>query len=252
MPHLDGVSATVCIRDIRANLPIIAMTSNIRADDIEMYFRYGSFFLPFNQIKEKRNQWKRIRRIKEEKLTYKSKGMNDVLPKPFTKDGMLRALEKHLPQFRKESQSQFPHPLQQQQQQQPTFPQPGQHAPLNLNMAQLTAPQPLKDDITSPVKSSPATAWHSPSQLTGPASAGFMQHPGAGGGVRDAYLPPGFQPQPQPGMSGVGVGGVNLGNARQGHRRGMSDMSPAGGAPVEESDLKRQRMFPPGPGGFPQ
>ena len=41
MPHLDGVSATVCIREIRANLPIIAMTSNIRADDIDMYFRYG-------------------------------------------------------------------------------------------------------------------------------------------------------------------------------------------------------------------
>merc|ERR1711964_346364 len=41
MPHLDGVSATVCIREIRPNLPIIAMTSNIRADDIDMYFRYG-------------------------------------------------------------------------------------------------------------------------------------------------------------------------------------------------------------------
>lgn len=41
MPHLDGVSATVCIREMRANLPIIAMTSNIRTDDIEMYFRYG-------------------------------------------------------------------------------------------------------------------------------------------------------------------------------------------------------------------
>ena len=41
MPHLDGVSATVCIREIRPTIPIIAMTSNIRADDIDMYFRYG-------------------------------------------------------------------------------------------------------------------------------------------------------------------------------------------------------------------
>lgn len=41
MPHLDGVSATVCIRDIHPRIPIIAMTSNIRADDIDMYFRYG-------------------------------------------------------------------------------------------------------------------------------------------------------------------------------------------------------------------
>jgi osomolarity two-component system response regulator SKN7 len=43
MPHLDGVSATVCIREMNPTIPIIAMTSNIRADDIEMYFRYGKF-----------------------------------------------------------------------------------------------------------------------------------------------------------------------------------------------------------------
>lgn len=43
MPHLDGVSATVCIREVHPDLPIIAMTSNIRTDDIEMYFRYGTF-----------------------------------------------------------------------------------------------------------------------------------------------------------------------------------------------------------------
>jgi osomolarity two-component system response regulator SKN7 len=41
MPNLDGVSATVLIREIRPTIPIIAMTSNIRADDIDMYFRYG-------------------------------------------------------------------------------------------------------------------------------------------------------------------------------------------------------------------
>jgi osomolarity two-component system response regulator SKN7 len=41
MPHLDGISATVCIREVAPRIPIIAMTSNIRADDIDMYFRYG-------------------------------------------------------------------------------------------------------------------------------------------------------------------------------------------------------------------
>jgi osomolarity two-component system response regulator SKN7 len=41
MPNLDGVSATVCIREILPAIPIIAMTSNIRADDIDMYFKYG-------------------------------------------------------------------------------------------------------------------------------------------------------------------------------------------------------------------
>lgn len=41
MPNLDGVSATVCIREILPNIPVVAMTSNIRTDDIDMYFKYG-------------------------------------------------------------------------------------------------------------------------------------------------------------------------------------------------------------------
>lgn len=41
MPHLDGISAASCIRGVAPAIPIIAMTSNIRADDIDMYFRYG-------------------------------------------------------------------------------------------------------------------------------------------------------------------------------------------------------------------
>lgn len=41
MPHLDGVSATSLIREVRPDIPIIAMTSNIRADEIDLYFRYG-------------------------------------------------------------------------------------------------------------------------------------------------------------------------------------------------------------------
>ncbi|KAH0538525.1 hypothetical protein FGG08_004912 [Glutinoglossum americanum] len=62
MPNLDGVSACRTIRNYDST-PIIAMTSNIRNDDINMYFHNG---------------------------------MNDVLPKPFTKEGLLNLLEKHL------------------------------------------------------------------------------------------------------------------------------------------------------------
>jgi osomolarity two-component system, response regulator SKN7 len=40
MPNLDGVSATHLIRQFD-NTPIIAMTSNIRSDDISMYFQHG-------------------------------------------------------------------------------------------------------------------------------------------------------------------------------------------------------------------
>ncbi|KAK3690016.1 response regulator-like protein [Podospora appendiculata] len=63
MPNLDGVSATAMIRMVAPRIPIIAMTSNIRQEDIQTYFHFG---------------------------------MNDVLAKPFTRDGMIRILKKHL------------------------------------------------------------------------------------------------------------------------------------------------------------
>lgn len=40
MPNLDGVSACHLIRQFDQT-PIIAMTSNIRSDDITMYFNHG-------------------------------------------------------------------------------------------------------------------------------------------------------------------------------------------------------------------
>ncbi len=40
MPNLDGVSACHLIRQFDTT-PIIAMTSNIRSDDISMYFAHG-------------------------------------------------------------------------------------------------------------------------------------------------------------------------------------------------------------------
>ncbi|KAF2858868.1 response regulator, partial [Piedraia hortae CBS 480.64] len=69
MPNLDGISATHLIRQFDST-PIIAMTSNIRHDDINMYFQHG---------------------------------MNDVLPKPFTKDGLFNLLEKHMAHLKKPS-----------------------------------------------------------------------------------------------------------------------------------------------------
>ncbi|KAL4892614.1 HSF-type DNA-binding-domain-containing protein [Aspergillus ambiguus] len=62
MPNLDGVSACHLIRQFDRT-PIIAMTSNIRSDDIQLYFQHG---------------------------------MDDVLPKPFTRKSLLDMLEKHL------------------------------------------------------------------------------------------------------------------------------------------------------------
>lgn len=60
MPKLDGVSATSMIRQFDAMTPIISMTSNSKPSEIIKYY---------------------------------SSGMNDILPKPFTKDGLLDMLE---------------------------------------------------------------------------------------------------------------------------------------------------------------
>ncbi|KAF9953085.1 kinase-regulated stress-responsive transcription factor skn7 [Mortierella alpina] len=67
MPKLDGVSATTQIRQFDAMTPIISMTSNTTANDI---------------------------------MTYFANGMNDILPKPFTKAGLLSMLEKHCQHLR--------------------------------------------------------------------------------------------------------------------------------------------------------
>ncbi|KAJ6481375.1 HSF-type DNA-binding-domain-containing protein [Mycena vulgaris] len=63
MPKLDGISATSMIRTFDPQTPIISMTSGSSPSEI---------------------------------MTYYSSGMNDILPKPFTKDGLLGILEKHL------------------------------------------------------------------------------------------------------------------------------------------------------------
>ncbi|KAF9457338.1 hypothetical protein BDZ94DRAFT_238013 [Collybia nuda] len=60
MPKLDGVSATSLIRKFDHMTPIISMTSNSKPNEI---------------------------------MTYYSSGMNDILPKPFTKEGLLDMLE---------------------------------------------------------------------------------------------------------------------------------------------------------------
>ncbi|TVY71430.1 Transcription factor SKN7 [Lachnellula suecica] len=217
MPNLDGVSATVCIREIRPDIPIVAMTSNIRQDDIDMYFRYG---------------------------------MNDVLPKPFTKEGMLKSLQKHLAQFMKGA-PQFPNA--------PPMPHPSgfpvqnpSHPALGLNMAQLTAGPQLKEDPGSGKSPATATSWHSPNQIPGQSPVG-PPPPG--------FMPPHMRenpynmapPHPHPQAGYPAPPNQPLGPPRpapQQHRRVMSDMT--GGPPEEHPDAKRQRMFPPPNGGYPQ
>lgn len=55
MPNLDGVSATHLIRQFD-NTPIVAMTSNIRSDDISMYFQHGMLHSS-NKVKSRAAQF---------------------------------------------------------------------------------------------------------------------------------------------------------------------------------------------------
>lgn len=45
MPNCDGISATVYIRAVNQQVPIIAMTSNIRQEDISSYYSWGKHSL---------------------------------------------------------------------------------------------------------------------------------------------------------------------------------------------------------------
>ncbi|KAI9038173.1 putative stress response transcription factor SrrA/Skn7 [Aspergillus affinis] len=119
MPNLDGVSACHLIRQFDRT-PIIAMTSNIRSDDIQLYFQHG---------------------------------MDDVLPKPFTRKSLLDMLEKHLVHLKT-----MPQGIE--------APQP---APAAVTMAaQSSAGQSVKED-SSPGQSPAASMsnWQSPGQFQG-------------------------------------------------------------------------------------
>ncbi|KAI9840912.1 MAG: kinase-regulated stress-responsive transcription factor skn7 [Sclerophora amabilis] len=186
MPNLDGVSACHLIRQFDST-PIIAMTSNIRSDDITMYFAHG---------------------------------MNDVLPKPFTKEGLLNMLEKHLGHLKQ---------------------QKGIDTMQPQHLAPNSARQSLKDE-SSPAKSPMTSTWQSPNQLPGVSPT---QHT-----LNDEYM------NSLRGSAGYGMdsgvrhdslayqspGGSMSAPRSAGHRRQLSDMASAEDL---TSEAKRQRVYAP-------
>ncbi|KAK5082107.1 kinase-regulated stress-responsive transcription factor skn7 [Lithohypha guttulata] len=119
MPNLDGVSACHIIRQFDRT-PIVAMTSNIRSDDIQMYFQHG---------------------------------MDDVLPKPFTRKSLLDMLEKHLMHMKKIPEGMAP------------------PAPVGVNPSLTTHPpnsRSVQDDMSQGASPAGSTGtWNSPSQYSG-------------------------------------------------------------------------------------
>lgn len=80
LPHISGIGATSIIRKSDMATPIISMTHNPMPDDVESFFNHG---------------------------------MNDFLPKPFTKQGLFGMLEKHLDHLKtiRQITSEIPRPV---------------------------------------------------------------------------------------------------------------------------------------------
>lgn len=116
MPNLDGVSACHIIRQFDRT-PIVAMTSNIRSDDIQMYFQHG---------------------------------MDDVLPKPFTRKSLLDMLEKHLMHLKKLPAGMDPPPA------------------AGLTTGTQSTAHSVRDDMSAAASPAGSTGtWNSPSQYSG-------------------------------------------------------------------------------------
>ncbi|KAK4159622.1 putative transcription factor [Cladorrhinum sp. PSN259] len=241
MPHLDGVSATAMIRMVTPGIPVIAMTSNIRQEDIQTYFSFG---------------------------------MNDVLAKPFTRDGMLRILKKHLTRMLKDQ----------------------QQAPLGLGSDEATAqvggpgagppggmgqqqnqgysqtPQSMALDARvkfeqTPIPSPTTTAsWHSPSAMQHQVQhqQQQQQHPSPqidqGGGYLNALgsatgpggmvLTPGGTQRPPPQQQYTGYMQAGPGQVAAGVPPNLRMPEPMGAGGGDDRPEKRQRLYGPSQGGY--
>lgn len=166
--------------------------------------------------------------------------MNDVLPKPFTKEGLLNMLEKHLGHLKK-------HPPQ---------PPPGIDTTGGppQPLAHSATRQSLKSEDSPATSPATVTNWQSPGNNLGVspsasslADESYMSNvPGQHGGHF------GMQPGPSPrsvtfnGSPQAHLGPRQLPPGPPPHRRQISDIS--GGQVEMGPDIKRQQMYGPGPG----
>lgn len=148
-------------------------------------------------------------------------GMNDVLPKPFTKEGLLNMLEKHLSHLKK---------------------QPPGMSPMGAPPAPMSRPARSLKTEDSPA-TSPATTsnWNSPNPMSGvsPASNHAEEASIYGMSSGATTYAPGMQPAPMYNMAPMAA-------PRQPPpplRRAINEIS--GGPGDYGNDVKRQQMYPP-------
>jgi osomolarity two-component system response regulator SKN7 len=156
--------------------------------------------------------------------------MNDVLPKPFTKEGLLHMLEKHLAHLKQPA-----HGLE-------------MVPPPSAGLHPTSTRTSMKEE-ESPAKS-PATGstWNSPAQMPGVSPVASASGDAEYGHVQQH---PSMYTVQNP-MQQMGYGAPppqNLGPPSQqrqvsgSHRRQISDIS--GGAEDQSAVAKRQQMYPP-------
>ena len=203
MPNLDGVSACHLIRQFD-HTPIIAMTSNIRSDDISMYFQHGK---------------QDVDRFFQRTQRLNPTGMNDVLPKPFTKEGLLNMLEKHLGHLKK-----MPDGME-------STPHLG-----GPSISQGSTGHSLKDEKSPSQSPSLSSNWQSPGQFPGISPTGAApSHPymqSMHGAYSQEQSPVQYHP-PQNALSGGPPRPMQ-------HRRQISEI---GVDDLGSNDPKRQRMY---------
>lgn len=135
--------------------------------------------------------------------------MNDVLPKPFTKEGLLNMLEKHLGHLKK---------------------MPDGLDVLPNTASSLNATTSLKDEASPGQSSATLSNWNSPSQFPGISPAGS-----------NPYIPPANTQyaMEQGSMQYQQPSPISAGPRGAGHRRQVSEIT----ADEMGSDPKRARIY---------
>lgn len=155
--------------------------------------------------------------------------MNDVLPKPFTKEGLLSMLEKHLGHLKKH---------------------PQQTLEMNPPQTGASAKRSYRSDDSPATSPATVSNWNSPGNIgVSPASAHAEDpylhavHNNAGPAPNQYTMPnqTGMAPPPvqAPMYGGPPPGGLGPRPPQQ-HRRGISEMS---GGPPDMGDAKRQQLY---------
>lgn len=157
--------------------------------------------------------------------------MRDVLAKPFTKEGMIGKLRRHLAGMLRNPPEGIMDPMYPNGGSAPPQP-PGPYSNQGMGMAPLSATSsgPVAKFDTTPIQS-PATSssWHSPSQLPHPSPTIAQEHGGylaAGSGSQIVLTPGGTQKPQYPGSM-------------------MPQMTTSQRMPLDGPPEKRQRLYGP-------